>query len=113
MLIGSFISGLLGTKFPGPGTIYMSQMMTFLKPVFLGDTITVVATVTKYRPEREVLTLSTECFNQDGVKVLTGEAVCKVTDVEQRVVVPLTKTNGHTRPEPLKRLRPGDELQTG
>lgn len=81
MLIGSYVSKLLGTQFPGPGTIYMSQTMIFHRPVYLGDTVEVVATVTGYRPDRDILSLRTECFNQRGDKVLSGEAVCLVTDV--------------------------------
>jgi 3-hydroxybutyryl-CoA dehydratase len=87
MLIGSYISTVLGTQFPGPGTIYMSQTMKFLHPVYLGDTVEVVVTVTGYRAEREVLSLRTECFNQHGDKVLSGDAVCLVSDVSARVAV--------------------------
>jgi 3-hydroxybutyryl-CoA dehydratase len=93
MLVGSYISALLGTQFPGPGTIYMSQSMSFLRPVFLEDTVNVVATVTGYRPDREILTLRTECFNQRGDKVVTGEAVCLVSDVTPAVPI-LLHRNG-------------------
>ena len=40
MLQASILSGILGTRFPGIGTIYLSQTLTFLKPVFIGDEIT-------------------------------------------------------------------------
>ena len=91
MLVGSFISGLLGAQFPGPGTIYMSQTMKFLRPVYLGDTIRVVATVIAYRADKEILTLRTEIFNQGGDAVLSGEAVCLVSDV---VGVPVAAQSG-------------------
>ena len=42
---GALISALLGTKFPGPGTIYQDQVLHFTKPVRIGDTLTVTATV--------------------------------------------------------------------
>ena len=42
---GALISALLGTKFPGPGTIYLQQDLHFSKPVRIGDTLAVVATV--------------------------------------------------------------------
>jgi 3-hydroxybutyryl-CoA dehydratase len=87
MLVGSFISGLLGSQFPGPGTIYMSQTMKFQRPVYLGDTIRVVATVTAYRADRQILTLKTEIFNQRDETVLSGEAVCLVSDVADMVPV--------------------------
>ena len=34
----SLISALLGTRFPGPGTIYLEQNLQFTKPVHIGDT---------------------------------------------------------------------------
>ncbi len=83
MLAASYISAVLGTRFPGPGTIYLSQNLSFLKPVFLGDTITATVSVSKFRPEKGILTLATECFNQNGEKVVDGQAVCLVNDVTE------------------------------
>ena len=40
----ALISTLLGTKLPGPGTIYLGQTLNFRHPVTLGDTITVTVT---------------------------------------------------------------------
>ena len=37
MLVAGILSGVLGTGFPGVGTIYLSQTLKFLKPVFIGD----------------------------------------------------------------------------
>ena len=42
---GALISALLGTQFPGPGTIYQDQMLHFVKPVRIGDTLTVTVKV--------------------------------------------------------------------
>jgi 3-hydroxybutyryl-CoA dehydratase len=84
MLCASYISALLGTQFPGPGTIYVNQGLSFLKPVYLGDTLEVSVTVTGYRPDKELLTLETALHNQRGEKVLAGEAVCLVRDVTAR-----------------------------
>ena len=38
---GALISTVLGTQFPGLGTIYIDQILHFSRPVGLGDTITV------------------------------------------------------------------------
>ena len=81
MLGASYISALIGTRFPGPGTIYMSQSLRFTAPVFLGDVLTVTATVTRYRVDKAVLTLGTTVTNQHGECVIEGEAVCLVSDV--------------------------------
>jgi 3-hydroxybutyryl-CoA dehydratase len=89
-LVASFISELLGTRFPGRGTIYVSQDLQFLKPVYLGDTIEVVATVLKYREDKAIQSLDTAAYNQRGEKALGGEAVCLATDVlgaQQRYVL--------------------------
>lgn len=39
MLQAGILSGILGTRFPGVGTIYLSQTLKFMKPVFIGDEI--------------------------------------------------------------------------
>ena len=41
----ALISTVLGTELPGPGTIYVSQSLNFLRSVVPGDTLTVSATV--------------------------------------------------------------------
>jgi len=81
MLVASYISTLLGTRFPGTGTIYLSQTLSFLRPVFVGDTLTVSATVTAYRPDKAIVTLATLVVNQTFETVVKGEAVCMVRDV--------------------------------
>jgi len=80
MLVASYVSTLLGTKFPGTGTIYMSQTLNFLRPVFLGDTLTVTATVTHFRADKAIATFATIVTNQAGETVLSGEAGCLVRD---------------------------------
>lgn len=82
MLVASYISTLLGTKFPGTGTIYMNQTLAFLRPVFLGDSLTVTGTVSAYRSDKSIVTIATVVTNQAGEAVLRGEAVCLVRDVQ-------------------------------
>lgn len=74
MLTASLISTVIGTKLPGPGAIYLGQELKFLKPVMIGDTITATATVTSYNEVKHLLVLLTECSNQRGEIVITGEA---------------------------------------
>ncbi len=81
-LIGSLISAVLGTNLPGPGTIYLGQTLKFLAPVHINDSVTVSVEVITVREEKRLLTLRTECINQDGTVVLTGEATVKyITNV--------------------------------
>ena len=75
MLSAGFISTVLGNQLPGPGTIYISQSLTFLAPVAIGDTITATAEVIDIMAEKKRVRLKTVCTNQDGKEVLTGEAL--------------------------------------
>ncbi len=75
MLSAGFISSVLGNQLPGPGTIYISQSMTFLAPVAIGDTITATAEVVEIIAEKKRVRLKTICTNQEGKEVLTGEAM--------------------------------------
>ena len=78
MFAGGLISAVLGNRLPGPGSIYLSQQIEFLAPVFIGDTITATAEVTEWRPDKWIITLKTDCLNQDQVQVVTGKAVLMV-----------------------------------
>jgi 3-hydroxybutyryl-CoA dehydratase len=77
MLSGSFISTVVGTKLPGPGSIYVSQTLNFTAPVSIGDTVTAVCTVTEVNQERRRVTLKTQCLSGDKV-VIDGEATVLV-----------------------------------
>ena len=70
---GALISAVLGTQLPGPGTIFLSQTLSFCAPVATGDTITVRIEVTQKQAKGRLL-LSCTCFNQHGENVITGEA---------------------------------------
>ena len=69
---GALISTLLGTQYPGPGTIYLNQSLHFSRPVGIGDSITVTVTVTgKYQRNHHV-TLDCKCTNQNGLTLING-----------------------------------------
>ena len=75
MLTAGFISAILGTRFPGPGTIYLKQELSFMAPVMIGDTITAKAEVVEVVAEKNRVRLKTTCTNQQGKVVLDGEAL--------------------------------------
>jgi 3-hydroxybutyryl-CoA dehydratase len=75
MLTASFISTLIGTILPGPGSIYMRQEVNFLAPVKIGDTVTAMAEVVEIIADKKRVRLKTWCVNQDGTTVLDGEAL--------------------------------------
>lgn len=83
LLTASLISAVLGTKLPGPGGVYVSQTLRFLKPVRIGDTITAQAVVTEIHPEKPLLTLETLCFNQHAERVVEGEAVMWIGQIKE------------------------------
>src|SRR5687767_3567028 len=68
------ISAVIGTQLPGPGAIYLSQSLKFVKPVKSGDTITARAEVIEVMRDRNRIRIQTVCVNQHGEEVLSGEA---------------------------------------
>ncbi len=78
ILEAGLISAVLGTKLPGPGTIYLGQDLRFLRPVGIpvgiGDRITATLKVTEMHPEKGDLVLDCRCTNQDNELVISGTA---------------------------------------
>ncbi len=81
MLTAGYISAILGTRLPGPGSIYLSQTLKFQAPVYPGDSITVTATIEAIRRDKPIVTVRTECVNQDGTVVVAGEATLFCEDL--------------------------------
>jgi 3-hydroxybutyryl-CoA dehydratase len=76
-LTASFISTVLGTKLPGPGSIYVAQTLKFTAPVHVGDTVTAKCEVTSLVPERRLAIFKTQCFVRETL-VIDGEATLKL-----------------------------------
>ena len=74
MWTAALISAVLGTKLPGPGTIYLGQDLQFIKPVALGDTVTATVIVKEKQAQKSIVTLDTVCTNQRNEEVLRGVA---------------------------------------
>ncbi|MEZ4775409.1 MAG: MaoC family dehydratase [Bacteroidia bacterium] len=72
---GSVISRVMGTEFPGEGTIYLSQTMTFRRPMFAGETYKAVFTVMEVDERRHRAKIETTIISvEDKKPTLTGEA---------------------------------------
>ena len=69
------VSAVIGTRLPGPGAIYVSQDLRFLKPVKSGDSISARVEVVEVSREKNRIRLRTVCTNQRAEDVLSGEAV--------------------------------------
>src|ERR1700710_877896 len=74
MLSAGLISALLGTRLPGPGTVYLRQSLAFKAPVRIGDTVKAVVEITDLNPSRKNATLQTRCMVKETI-VIDGEAV--------------------------------------
>ncbi len=73
MLVAGLVSKILGTEYPGNGTVHVAQELEFLKPVFMGDTIEATVEVTKIDGKLNRVWFDFKCVNRDGDLVLTGE----------------------------------------
>ena len=75
ILTAGLVSAVIGSKLPGNGTIYVSQTLNFLAPVYIGDEITAKVEVLEVSKEGKRLRLKTQVINQNGTVVVDGEAL--------------------------------------
>jgi phosphotransacetylase/acyl dehydratase len=115
MFVASLISAVLGTKLPGPGTLYRRQTIDFLARAHAGDEVVVRAEV--LAKTDGVVRLKTEVRRiTDDAVILTGEAeVLAPTEKFDRegVEVPGLVVQRHRHFEALlERARPLQALPT-
>jgi 3-hydroxybutyryl-CoA dehydratase len=77
MLSASLLSAVLGTRLPGPGSLYMRQSLRFAAPVKIGQTVTATVEVMSLNPDKKRATLKTIC-TVAGELVIEGEAYVQV-----------------------------------
>jgi len=97
----ALISAVLGTRLPGPGTVYLAQTLKFLQPVRVGDTLTIRVVVSTRDESKKRLTLACTCVNQLGQTVIEGEAT---------VLAPTERIERASATLPEVRLSAGDGL---
>lgn len=90
MLVGAFISAGLAMELPGPGTVYLGQNLTFRKPVFIGDTVTVTLTVKEKRTDKPFVTIDCQVVNAEGKTVAFGDALVMAPDTKTTIECPAT-----------------------
>jgi 3-hydroxybutyryl-CoA dehydratase len=81
-LLAGMISDLLGTRLPGRGTNWLKQQLSYPAVAAVGEGVTAVVTITRLRPEKDLVNLRTTCTNQVGTVVCEGEALVYVRDLE-------------------------------
>lgn len=90
ILSAGLISAALSSELPGLGTIFVELHVRFLKPVYIGDTVTARLTVSQIlNPQRVCLLVA--CVNQRGEDVAIGHAIV-VPPAETQVLSPPGRT---------------------
>lgn len=77
-LTASMFSAIIGTKFPGNGTIYLSQNMSFWKPVFPEKEVIAEVTVKELYPAKRRALLETCCYDENHELLISGTALVKM-----------------------------------
>lgn len=75
MLLGGYISKIIGMDFPGEGTIYLTQDMKFVCPIYINDRITIRIEVMEKIEDKNRIVLSTNCLRQNGEMAISGKAI--------------------------------------
>lgn len=78
MLTASLFSTVIGMGLPGTGAIYRSQTLEFLRPVYIGDTLTATMEIEALNPAEERIELKGWIENQHGERVVEGKAVASL-----------------------------------
>ncbi len=78
ILTASLISTAVGTKVPGPGSVWLDQSLRFLSPVYCGDTITATSEILVKIPDKRHVIIRTTCTNQNGDVVIDGTGLHKI-----------------------------------
>jgi len=76
-ILFGIISKALAMDMPGPGTVYLSQLVNFRFPVFINDTVTLELTIAELLPKNGAR-ISTVIKKQTGQVVMDGEAQVKL-----------------------------------
>ncbi|MFH1011479.1 MAG: MaoC family dehydratase [bacterium] len=76
-ILFGLVSRILGMEFPGPGTVYLSQLMNFHKPVFIGERLRFHLCITELLP-KDGASIRVKVTNTAGELVADGEAKIKL-----------------------------------
>jgi 3-hydroxybutyryl-CoA dehydratase len=68
-----YFSALIGTELPGAGSILLSQTINFLKPVYIGAEILIIAEIDKVDIRKKIISIKTTC-RVDELLVVDGNA---------------------------------------
>lgn len=77
MISVSQFSAIFGMDSPGMGTVYLSQEVRFMAPVYLDKPYRAVARISAIDAEKNLVAYETWCEDADGSRVLEGKAEVK------------------------------------
>lgn len=77
-LSSSLISAIIGTRLPGPGSIYLHQELNFKKPVYIGEQVRALVTINDIKLEKSIIYLQTNCYNSNNEITVEGNAIIKL-----------------------------------
>ncbi len=80
-LIGALFSYLLGVQLPGNGANYLKQETRFHGAARVGDALTARVEVSRIRPEKQLVDLSTTCTDSNGQLIASGRALVSVQGI--------------------------------
>jgi acyl dehydratase len=72
-IASGMLNALVAMDMPGPGTVFLSQTLTYKAPTYLGDTLMAEIEVLSVKPDKPVCQLKATITNQDGAVLLEGE----------------------------------------
>lgn len=75
MLIGAYISALIANELPGPGSIYLGQSLTFIRPAYVGEVIKIRVSVVGVNRDNGVIHLECQAANTALESIVEGTAV--------------------------------------
>jgi len=76
-ILFGIISRALAMEMPGPGTVYLSQLVNFRAPVFINDKVMLEVKITELLPKNGAK-ISTVIKKESGQVVMDGEATVKL-----------------------------------
>lgn len=87
MFTGALLSAAIACKLPGPGSVYLGQQLSFMRPVKIGDELEVQLEVLEKLAKNQVR-IRTRVINQQGKAVVDGEALVLAPDSSQAINMP-------------------------
>lgn len=82
--LNGLLSGILGTKLPGPGTLVVEQIIKYPKPCYVGDTVEISVEITSIR---KIVKCKYTCVANAERIVMEGEAKLMTNSNKNKKIV--------------------------